>query len=157
MEPPMRNGVILSVLIAACALYWFGGQNDPRSPDHAALTVFMGTWTDENGPPGNYVRFSLVPHPSGTALIQLNEGKGQINGLLGEKEAPITWGYESFTPLRLNFIVGNRALVVPVRLLDRQHLELRFVPTADYAVWSSNTVWDSPEVVRLTRTGAEEP
>jgi hypothetical protein len=86
------------------------------------------------------------------------EGHGRINGLLGENDAPIIWNYESHAPLRLNVIIGKRTLVVPVRLVDQQHLLLRFVPTAAVGVWT-NQVWDGPDVVRLTRTkdAAEEP
>jgi len=156
MDSRMRNGAMLCMVLALCAFYWLTGRNDGRAPDQA--TCFVGTWTDENGPPGNYVLFSQVHRPSAVPGIQLIEGHGRIHGLLGENDTPIIWNYESHTPLRLNVVIRNRTLVVPVQLADKQHLHLRFVPTADVARWT-NQVWDGPDVVRLTRTkdAAEEP
>jgi hypothetical protein len=148
-----RNVLILVAIAALVGVYWFASDNGKPHPDHRELTAFLGTWTDEKGPPDNYARFNLVTRPLPNALpgVQVSEGQGRLHGLFGENNQPITWNYESHQPLRLNVSIGKRTFVAPVRLLDADHMLLRVVPTTDVDVWSADEVLDGPGVIHLTR------
>ena len=148
-----RNALFVVALVGALALYWFTTGKPTRSPD--VRPWFLGTWTDENGPPGNYLRLQLVPRSSGLPGLQLLEGKGKVQGLFGEANTAIIWNYESYEPLRLNVVIGTRTMVAPVRVLGADRMLIRWVPTADVDGWSGAKALDGPGAGVLTRAAVE--
>lgn len=141
---------ILLILLLAAVYFWFNSRDaaDPRE-----ITAFLGTWTDETGPPGNHVRFYQVARSipgslpgtealDGHAAFQDQRGVGDVNAI---------WNYESWKPLRLNVIFANRATVMPVMILDHDHILIRIVDTAKVEVWTNADVFEGPDVILLKR------
>src|SRR5262249_46332836 len=140
------------VALAAVSLSWLALQRAVRFPDSGARPAFLGKWIDEKGPPGNHLRLQLVPRsvPGAPPGVELLEGKGSICGLFGEKDGALIWVYESLDPLRLNVIIGNRAMVAPIRMSDADHMLIRLVPVADVKEWSGRNDFEGPGAVVLT-------
>jgi hypothetical protein len=153
MERPYRTAIVAGSMVVL-GLLWFLLQQSGQPPAGSGEPAFQGTWTDTKGPPGNRLRLEQVARPIPIKLLDVEalEGKGLIRGLSGEGESPLTWNYESFQPLRLNVIIGKRAMVMPIRMLDVDHMFIRLVPAADVAEWSGEKARAGSEEVLLTRT-----
>jgi hypothetical protein len=125
-------------------------------PGREELTAFLGTWTNEKGEPGNSIRFWEEVHnlPGMPSFIQVGEGRVTWTRHFGPGETVETWNYESWRPLRLNVTVAGTARVVPIRMLDRNHLLIRFAEDGDDV--ARPDVFDSPEMLLLTRTQEAE-
>ena len=114
---------VLAAAIGLVALTWPGTP----AATQADREVMLGTWTDNDGPPGNSIRFYLVPTdipgaPFATAL----EGHVTVVSQLGETTAQGIWNFGSCDPLVLNVMIGNRAWYVAIRRLDADHILARF-------------------------------
>jgi hypothetical protein len=83
------------------------------------------------------------------------EGRATFHKLFGADEVRATWGYENLDPPRLNVTFSGRGRVAALRLLDHDHLLMRFVEHLPY--WTGIDVFEGPEVVRLTRTHERQP
>jgi hypothetical protein len=120
---------------------------------------FLGTWTDEAGEDGNFITFSFVrrPAPGPIPGLELWEGRVACEKFLDGMEGEGSWGYENWKPLRLNVTVANRSRVAAVKLVDQDHLMLRFVE--DLPPDRRHDVFRSPDARLLTRVrpGAEPP
>ena len=112
---------------------------------------FLGTWTDEAGEEGNSITFSFVrrPAPGPIPGLELWEGRVICQKFLDGNEGEGSWGYESWKPLRLNVTLGDRSRVAAVKLVDRDHLMIRFVE--DLPPDRRHDVFRGPDTRRLTR------
>ena len=120
---------------------------------------FLGTWTDETGEEGNFITFGVVrrPAPGPIPGLELWEGRVTCHNFLDGNEGEGVWGYENLQPLRLNISVGDRGRVAAVKLVDRDHLRIRFIEDLPFEKW--HDALRSPEARVLTRVqaGAEPP
>lgn len=143
--------VLASVgLLCLLAAAWFTrGRLGPSDPG----TAFLGTWTDESGPSGNFLRLELVRSPASGAVpgIEAFDGKGHVRGLFGQADSGVIWNYESFTPLRLNIVIGAKGMVAPVRMEGPDRMVIRLVPTSDQDGWSGPNALEGPGTLVLTR------
>jgi hypothetical protein len=138
--------VAVAILIVIVALGWHGLPSD-RYVDREAM---LGTWTDAAGPPGNSIRFYLVPQdipgaPYATAL----EGHATLVQFLGFESTQGGWNYGSWDPLVLNFWVGNRMWFVAILKLDDDHILVRFGDDPEAMMTPDAT--NHPETKRLKR------
>lgn len=145
-------GYLLPVIAIALAIYWLmDGFGSPAATDHDAM---VGTWTDENGEPGNSIRFYSVPVDlPGSPIVRGFEGHGTVVGWLGEKQATAEWNFGSFDPLVLNVNVGKTMWFAAVRKLDEDHILIRFGRDPEEMMRPGAT--DHPDTKRLTRIARE--
>jgi hypothetical protein len=117
--------------------------------------AMIGTWTDEDGPPGNSIRFYYVQGQKmpGDPVITAWEGRATVVGLLDEKEAPAIWNYGSWDPFVVNLVIGKKAWCVAFRKLDDDHLLMRFSLDAE-AICQPGSI-EHPETRRFKRIGRE--
>ena len=143
--------LLLIVLLVAAVYVFFGRSRDAGPRERSA---FLGTWTDAQGPPGNYVRFYQVARsiPGSLPGIEALDGHALFHNQLGPGDVKATWNYASTTPLRLNVLFPNRSTVTLVRIQDDDHILIRIVDTAKVEVWTPADVLEGPDVIRLTRT-----
>jgi hypothetical protein len=154
------NRQYLSVVVGILLLTYLAFDHPFRSGSDGFGGVsdeFLGTWTDDRGEPGNSVRFSQVevPLPNVPLGMSAYEGRATFRKLFGADEVRAKWNYENFDPLRLNVVFADRSRVAAIRLLDHDHLLMRFVEHLPY--WTGIDVFEGPEVVRLTRTHERQP
>jgi hypothetical protein len=125
-------------------------------PDPAEVRAFLGTWTEEQGEPGNSIRFGLVRSPVSDRFpgIEVYGGVAVFRKHFGDGEVRAAWNYENHRRLRLNIVFPDRAIIAAVKVLDHDHLLVRF--GADIEALSRDDVFESPDTKRLTRT-AEGP
>jgi hypothetical protein len=148
---------VIATLLLLPLTYFLVSRTSTEEPGREELTAFFGTWTDEQGEPGNSIRFWEDFHdlPGMPSFIQVGEGHVTFIKQFGADRAQATWNYENWRPLRLNIIVADKARIVPVRMLDQDHMLLRFLDPKDL---SSRDDFDSPETLRLMRIReAERP
>jgi hypothetical protein len=149
----IKNGRVsapLLILLLVAAYFFFSSRHgdDPRE-----RTTFLGTWTDETGPPGNYVRFFQIARsiPGSLPGVEALDGHALFHDQRGLGDVKATWNYESTKPLRLNVLFPNRATVTPVKNLDHDHILICIVDTAKVEVWTNADVFEGADVIRLTR------
>ena len=138
--------VFVAVLFGIVALGWNGWSSN----SYVDREAMLGTWTDEAGPPGNSIRFFLVPQdipgaPYATAL----EGHATLVQFLGFETTQGGWNYGGWDPLVLNFWVGNRMWFVAILKLDNDHILVRFGD--DPEVMMKPNAIDHPDAKRLRR------
>lgn len=117
--------------------------------------AMIGTWTDEDGEPGNSIRFYFVEVKGlpGHPLITPWEGHATVTGLLDRKKATAIWNYGGWDPLVVNLNVGRKLWHVVIRKLDDDHLLMRF--GTDPEEISRPGAIDHPETRRFKRIGRE--
>src|SRR5262245_59803705 len=110
--PPIA---ILAVALALVAAFLIQAKSAVEVD--ADRDAMIGTWTDEDGEPGNSIRFYQVEVKGlpGDPVITAWEGHATVVGLLNEKEAPAIWNYGSSDPLVLNLNVGRKSWYVMIR------------------------------------------
>lgn len=147
-----RFPVLLLTLLLLPAVYLFF-EHGRDAADARERRAFLGTWTDAQGPAGNSIRFYQVarPIPGTFPGVEALEGHAVFHDLLGPGDVHVTWNFESFRPLRLNVVFPKRVTVVPVKILDDDHILIRIVDTARVDIWTNANVFDAPDVIRLTR------
>jgi hypothetical protein len=146
--------LITAVFLTAAFFYLFYDRSSSSSQQER--TAFFGTWTEEGGEPGNYIRFGLVwrtlpnnPIPG----VQAGDGVAEFHKQLGVEKTQVQWNYESWMPLRLNVTIPGKCNFASIRMLDSDHLLIRFTTTIQAA--SATDVLEGPEVKRLTRVRDE--
>jgi hypothetical protein len=150
--------LLLFVLFALAPLaYVYVTNRSIKARDD--LAGFLGTWTDETGPEGNFITFGEVrrPAPGPIPGLELVEGTVVCHDFLDGNEGEASWGYEHWKPLRLNITFAGRNRIAAVKAVDRDHLMIRFVE--DLPFDRRHDVFRSPEARLLTRVpaGAEPP
>jgi hypothetical protein len=150
--PSVIVGILLLTYLAFDHPLRFGSDGFGGVTDE-----FLGSWTDDRGEPGNSVQFSLVEvqMPNAPLGMAAYEGRATFCKLFGADEVRAVWNYENFDPLRLNVVFADRGRVAAIRLLDHDHLLMRFVEHLSY--WTGIDVFEGPDVVRLTRTHERPP
>jgi hypothetical protein len=153
-----RSLRIPPIAVAAAAL-GFGTavllQTNSALEPESDRDAMIGTWTDEDGEPGNSIRFFLVTAQDTPDMqyVSAHHGHATIVGLLGRKEAKATWNYGQWDPLVLNVMVGRRAWFVAIRKLDDDHLLMRF--GTDAADMYRPDAIEHPDTRRFRRIGRE--
>jgi hypothetical protein len=144
---PLTWLAFVAALLAAW--YWCGGPDRGPVDDRDAM---IGTWTDEDGPPGNSIRFYYVPRDlPGVPFVQAFEGHATLVQQPGAAETVAEWNFGSWDPLVLNFSMDGRAWYVAVRKVDDDHILTRF-GTDPEEMYRADAI-DHPDTRRLTRTG----
>ena len=140
---PFASGLAL-ILLAAVVFFLFH-----RNPRHGDWDAFLGTWTEEQGEPGNYISFGLVNVSSPNSLISLYEGRVVFHKQLDLDHTMVTWNFGDHKTLELNVIVPGKCTFASVRMLDADHMLIRF--TDDLNALRRSDFFDSPEVKRMSR------
>jgi hypothetical protein len=139
--------LLAAVLLGYAALGFDRGLTSKEQSDRDA---FLGTWTEEGGEPGNSIRFYLVPREiPGVPAVVAYEGHVTFRKQLGADETKGTWGFESWSPLRLSVSAGDRYWFVAVRVLDPDHILIRL--GGDIEEMSRPDVFANAETKALTR------
>lgn len=152
MAPQTKRYVV--VLAALLTLYFlFAGFPSPNSSD---VLAYLGTWTDETGEPGNYIRFYQVPAnmPPVVGLVAY-EGRVIFHTHKGADDVLGSYNHgRSHEPLCLNIIVGGKNSFAAIRMLDSNHMLIRF--TDDPNIAMADDAIDSPETKQMTRVKERE-
>ena len=126
------------------------GWPGPPSGRSVDREVMLGAWTDEAGPPGNSIRFYLVPQDiPGAPFATASEGHATLVQFLGFETTQGGWNYGSWNPLVLNFWAGNRMWFVAILKLDNDHILVRFGDDPE-AMMAPEAI-KHPEAKRLKR------
>jgi hypothetical protein len=150
VRPRCFQPVAALAAVGLLALWWI--QEPAASPDDR--NAMIGTWTDEQGPPGNSVRFYYVARNiPGAPYATAYDGHVTLAHFLGHVNARGTWGYGTWDPLVLNLTVGRRSWYVAIRKLDDDRLLVRFGTDAE-EIYRPGAV-DHPDARVLTRVGRE--
>ncbi len=77
--------------------------------DKIAMREMLGTFTDAQGKPGNFICFELVPSPikTGSELgtVDALKGDGHLHQMLGFSDLDFIWGYNEWDPrLRISLV-----------------------------------------------------
>lgn len=143
---------VLPIVAIGLFIYWF-------MPDHGSAPTtdrdaMIGTWTDENGEPGNSVRFYSVPIDlPGSPIVTGMEGHLTLINFLGEKEAQGVWNYGYWDPLVVNIIVGKTCWYAAIRKLADDHILIRF--GRDPNEMMQPGAIDHPKTMKLKRISRE--
>jgi hypothetical protein len=140
---PLASGITFVLLTVAFFFLFY------RSPKETDSTAFLGTWTEETGEPGNYISFGLVNVSSPNSLISLYEGRVVFHKQLDLDHTMVTWNFGDHKTLELNVIVPGKCTFASVRMLDADHMLIRF--TDDLNALRRSDFFDSPEVKRMMR------
>jgi hypothetical protein len=140
---PFASGLAL-ILLAAVVFFLFH-----RNPRHGDWDAFLGTWTEEQGEPGNYISFGLVDVTPPNSIVSLQEGRAIFHRQLGEEHTEVLWNYGNLEPLELNVLVTGKCQFAGVRMLDADHMLIRF--TNDFNAPLRSDFFDGPEVKRMSR------
>jgi len=118
--------------------------------------IMLGTWTDEDGEPGNSIRFYLEEENIGeeVPLVKAYMGRIDLVNFLGKEKGTAQWGYGGWDPLILNITIGKRMLFAAIRKVDDDHILIRFGKDAE-EMYKPGAI-DHPDTKRLTRV-AKEP
>ena len=138
--------VFVAVLLGLVALGW----NDWSSRGYVDREAMLGTWTDEAGPPGNSIRFYLVPQDiPGVSYATAYEGYATLDQFLGFETTQGRWNYGGWDPLVLNLWVGNRMWFVAIVKRNDNHILVRFGD--DPEVMMNPNAINHPETKQLKR------
>ena len=148
--PPAAIAVLALGLGAAIMI-----QTNSALEGDVDRNAILGTWTDEDGEPGNSIRFYQVQVQGlpGDPVITAWEGRATVSGLLDRKEATAIWNYGSWDPVVVNLNVGAKCWFVAIRKLDDDHLLMRF-GTDPEGICRPGAI-DHPETKRFKRIGRE--
>jgi hypothetical protein len=140
---PIFSGLVFVLLVV---LFFYAFHEPAKSgPDMR----FMGKWTDPKGEAGNYVQFGQTWSKSSVPGVQLGEGWVVFHKLLGEEETRVPWGFGNYHPLELNVTVTGKCSFAYVRMLDDDHMLVRFTPTL--VVPRTDDLFDHAETRLMTR------
>jgi len=145
-----RNALVAALAVVLGLTFWFDGGLSHNA--HDDLQMIDGTWTEEGGPPGNSVRLYSVPArmPKDYVGLAAYEGRATLLKHFGQERIDTIWNYENFDPLRLNIDIPGHARFAAIKVLDPDHLLLRF--GSDIGALSREDVLRHPDTKRLTRT-----
>jgi|SRR5262245_46798252 len=150
MRPRVNWYVYFAVVLLLFAWFRLGGSSTAPNDD----SVMLGTWTDEAGAPGNSIRFYLVERDlPGSGPMKAYEGRAALVKFLNRDAAEGTWNSGSSNPRVLNFLIGKRAWFIQVRMLDDDHILVRFGTDAE-EMYRPGAL-DHPDAKVLTRVGRE--
>lgn len=150
MNGNFRNPFLAGVAMLALTALFFSLLHE-RQPNKAT-ELFLGKWTDPDGPPDNYLCFYYrkidVPN-NPVPVMELYEGRAVIHKHLEQEEATVIYNFESTNPLRLNIHVPGKCNFASIRFVDTDHMVIRFTKTiADAA---ADDVFDGPDVKAMVR------
>lgn len=141
----------VATVIAIAVAVWFVNQTESQSTiDREAM---IGTWTDEDGKPGNSIRFYFVAKDIPGAPATCLEGHVTAVGLLGDGQVDAIWNYGGWNPLVLNVMTEKKSWYAQVRKLDDDHILIRLGD--DPVEMMKPEAIDHPDTRRLTRIGRE--
>jgi hypothetical protein len=153
-----RSWRVPPIAIAAAALGLgaaFLIQANSASNVDADRDVMIGTWTDEEGEPGNSIRFHLVEEAftKDVPLVKAYMGQIHFAKFHGESDADAIWNYGGWDPLVLNIVIGKRTLFATIRKIDNDHILIRI--GADPEEMMRPEAINHPDTKRLTRIARE--
>jgi hypothetical protein len=144
----LKTGLIFVALTAVFFLFFY------ERPKPSADMRFMGKWTEATGEPGNYVQIGQTWKPSHLPGVQLGEGWVIFHKQLGEEDRKVSWGFGHYDPLELNVIVPGKCNFAYIRLLDDDHMLVRF--TSSLATPAADDDWfNHAETKLMTRVRQE--
>lgn len=143
---------VLAAAILACMLFpvaWCLYSGTSRDE----TMLIYGTWTDPNGPEGNNLRLYLLERKlpnNPVPVMKVYEGKLALHKLLGHEDIETGCNFESIEPLRLSVFQLPEADFAAVKLVDANHMLIRFGKDLD--ALSRPDALAHPETLRLVRT-----
>jgi hypothetical protein len=123
-----------------------------RDLHHWELEAIVGTWVEEGGEPGNYLRLTQMPtgSPSFFGLLTALDSRATFFRQFGKAEkTKAVWNFENSYPLRLNVVFDTGGRFLAVGFIDRDHARMRLLDDINVAVQPG--VLSSAEAKVMTR------
>lgn len=142
---------VLAAIGIVLGTSWWLESNALRPDDRDCM---IGTWTDESGPPGNSIRFYLVPVDlPGAPIVTGEEGRVTATNFQDLNSTAGQWNYGSWDPLVINIVVGKQCWFAVIVKIDDDHLRVRF-GTDPTEIMRPGAI-DHPDARTLTRIDSQ--